>query len=44
MYKYNKAEYTFFELFERFTEIYWVLVVKYGIAQNNLNTKETYIE
>ena len=41
---YNKDEYTFYEVFERFTEIYWVLIVKYGLSQNNSTTNETYIE
>ena len=40
----NRTEYTFFELFEQFTKIYWILIVKYGLAQNNSKTKETYIE
>lgn len=40
----NRTEYTFFELFEQFTKIYWILIVKYGLAQNNSRTKETYIE
>ena len=31
----NRTEYTFFELFEQFTKIYWILIVKYGLAQNN---------
>lgn len=45
MHQYNsRTEYTFFELFEQFTKIYWILIVKYGLAQNNSRTKETYIE
>lgn len=44
IYIYKKIKYSFYEIFERFTEIYWVLVVKYGLAQNNSTTKETYIE
>lgn len=40
----NRTEYTFFELFEQFTKIYWILIVKYGLVQNNSRTKETYIE
>ena len=44
IHRYNKIDYTFYEIFERFTEIYWILVVKYGLAQNNSNSKETYIE
>ena len=31
-------------MFEQFTKIYWILIVKYGLAQNNSRTKETYIE
>lgn len=44
IHRYNKIDYTFYEIFERFTEIYWILIVKYGLAQNNSNSKETYIE
>jgi len=44
IHRYNKIDYTFYEIFECFTEIYWILVVKYGLAQNNSNSKETYIE
>lgn len=44
IHRYNKIDYTFYEIFERFTEIYWTLIVKYGLAQNNSNSKETYIE
>ena len=43
--RYNgKMSYTFYEIFERFTEIYWVLVVKYGLNQNASKSKLTYIE
>lgn len=42
--RYNKITYSFYEVFERFTEIYWILVVKYGLAQNNSPKKETYVE
>ena len=44
IHRYNKDEYTFYEIFERFTDMYWVLVVKYGLSQNNSSTNETYIE
>lgn len=44
IHRYNKNKYTFYEVFERFTEIYWVLIVKYGLAQNNSSTRETYVE
>ena len=45
MHQYNsRTEYTFFELFEQFTKIYWIFIVKYVLAQNNSRTKETYIE
>lgn len=42
--RHNKNKYSFYEIFERFTEIYWILVVKYGLSQNNSATRETYIE
>ena len=43
--RYNgKRNYTFYEIFERFTEIYWVLIVKYGLNQNASKSKFTYIE
>lgn len=43
--RYNgKKNYTFYEIFERFTEIYWVLIVKYGLNQNTSKSKFTYIE
>lgn len=42
--KYNKVDYTFYEIFYQFTKIYWILIVKYGLVQNNSKTKETYIE
>lgn len=44
VHRYNKLNYSLYEIFERFTEIYWILVVKYGLEQNNSNSKETYIE
>lgn len=43
--RYNgKKNYTFYEIFERFTEIYWILIVKYGLNQNAAKSKLTYIE
>lgn len=43
--RYNgKKNYTFYEIFERFTEIYWILIVKYGLNQNAVKSKLTYIE
>ena len=43
--RYNsKMNYTFYEVFERFTEIYWTLIVKYGLNQNVSKSKLTYIE
>lgn len=35
---------SFDQVFERFTEIYWTLVVKYGICQGNSSKSETYLE
>lgn len=42
--RYNKLNYTLYEVFERFTEIYWILIIKYGLKQNNSNNRETCIE
>lgn len=39
-----KEKYTFYEIYERFTEIYWVLVVKYGLSQSNSTTKVAHVE
>ena len=41
---YRKSTYTFYEIFERFTEIYWKLIVKCGLPQTTSKSKETYIE
>lgn len=42
--KYNKHKYTFYNLFESFTDIYWTLVIKYNLKQSNLTKSETCIE
>ena len=39
-----KEQYAFFEIFERFTDIYWVLIVKYGLIQLKSGWKNLRIE
>ena len=42
--KYKKLNFSFMEIFKRFTEIYWVLVVNYGLNQNKVSNRKTQIE
>lgn len=40
----NNLLLTFDQIFERFTEIYWILVIKYNICQGRAAEHRTYIE
>lgn len=40
----GKDTFSFDEIFRRFTEIYWILVVNYGLKQSASTTNETYLE
>ena len=42
--KYEKERFSFKEIFERFTQIYWVLVGQYGLEQTDNKTRLPYVE
>jgi hypothetical protein len=40
----TRERFDFYEIFERFTEIYWIMVVNYGLKQGTSKQRRTYVE